>query len=79
MESPISAYRIHGVLCCCSLGPDQWLIHFEDCLGNVQSPIAIETSQVVYDPSLGAFDFAGYDESQGVLLAVNIGKTGSSQ
>ncbi|XP_036451105.1 carbonic anhydrase 14 [Colossoma macropomum] len=40
---------------------EAWMSTFQDCSGKSQSPIDIETSKAIYDPSLPLIELDGYD------------------
>ncbi|XP_076452279.1 carbonic anhydrase 2-like [Babylonia areolata] len=43
------------------LGPDKWHTQFPECGGRMQSPINIDTTDILYDPQLHSFDLRKYD------------------
>ncbi|KAI8735910.1 carbonic anhydrase1 [Biomphalaria glabrata] len=51
-------------------GPDKWSEYYPDCAGMMQSPIDINTTDVLYDPDLAYFDFSGYNLTNGVILTL---------
>lgn len=65
LESP-SAWNYDTV------GPDAWPYEFEQCAGNAQSPINIETDSIEYDKNLKSFKFINYD----VKYTWNVSHTG---
>ncbi|XP_066507242.1 carbonic anhydrase 9 [Hoplias malabaricus] len=55
---------------------EAWLSTFHDCSGKSQSPIDIETSKAIYDPSLPHIELEGYDlTGQNALILQNNGHT----
>ncbi|XP_055062734.2 carbonic anhydrase 14 [Misgurnus anguillicaudatus] len=55
---------------------DGWLSSFEDCGGKSQSPININTGEVMYDPRLSLIKLEGYDlTDKSPLLLLNNGHT----
>ena len=42
-------------------GPDSWFINYPTCAGLQQSPINIESSNIIYDASLKPFEFFNYN------------------
>ncbi|KAL8589461.1 hypothetical protein ACOMHN_061672 [Nucella lapillus] len=42
------------------LGPSKWYTNYSHCGGRMQSPINVETNQVLYDPLLQTFDLNQY-------------------
>ena len=42
-------------------GPDTWFLDYPTCAGLQQSPINIESSNILYDPSLKPFKFVNYN------------------
>ena len=49
---------------------------YKSCGKDKQSPINIDTDDVIYREELNEFDMTGYDQNQGVLLLKNNGHTG---
>ncbi len=56
-------------------GPARWPILFEKCGGNMQSPINIDQTSLVYDSSLGPFILSNYNAPQSFKM-FNDGHTG---
>ena len=55
---------------------EAWMSSFQDCSGKSQSPIDIETSKAIYDPSLPLIELDGYDLTGGPhLTLLNNGHT----
>ncbi|KAI4890709.1 hypothetical protein NFI96_011538 [Prochilodus magdalenae] len=55
---------------------EAWLSAFQDCSGKSQSPIDIETSKAIYDPSLRMIELEGYDlTEENSLTLLNNGHT----
>ena len=48
---------------------------FEKCGGNMQSPINIDQTALIYDSSLGPFSFSNYDKVLNFTM-INDGETG---
>ncbi|XP_076452483.1 carbonic anhydrase 2-like [Babylonia areolata] len=44
-----------------SMGPDRWAESYPVCGKNMQSPIDIDTTAILYDPALQFFDLSQYD------------------
>ncbi|KAF5902706.1 carbonic anhydrase 14-like isoform X1, partial [Clarias magur] len=40
----------------------EWPILFPDCGGSSQSPINVDTSKTLYDPSLPSLQLLGYEQ-----------------
>ncbi|KAI0232875.1 Carbonic anhydrase 14, partial [Lamellibrachia satsuma] len=58
--------------------PEHWANlegKYKSCGKDKQSPIDIDTDDVVYREELNEFDMTGYDQTQGVLLLKNNGHT----
>ena len=56
-------------------GPAVWPILFESCGGNMQSPINIDQTALVYDSSLGPFILSNYNTPLSFLM-INDGESG---
>lgn len=56
--------------------PGHWYLKYKDCIGNRQSPIDIEKSDVQYDPTLRPLRFEGYDLPIHDAQVTNDGHTG---
>ncbi|BFZ18572.1 hypothetical protein BsWGS_21609 [Bradybaena similaris] len=55
-------------------GPKYWYVNYSDCGGVMQSPINIDTQEVLYDRNLDLFDFSDYKITEGVELTLeNVG------
>lgn len=47
------------------LGPDQWHTQYPQCGGRMQSPINIDTTDLLFDPKLHLFDLSMYETCKG--------------
>ena len=75
-----SKYNLLSILYCItfSSGPQHWHLDYPHCGGVKQSPIDIDTNDVIVDSShLQPFMFSGYDSVSNVNMSmVNNGHTG---
>ena len=75
-----SKYNLLSILYCVtfSSGPQHWHLDYPHCGGVKQSPIDIDTNDVIVDSShLQPFMFSGYDSVSNVNMSmVNNGHTG---
>ncbi|XP_061188853.1 carbonic anhydrase 14-like [Saccostrea echinata] len=51
-------------------GPSTWVKDYPQCGGTSQSPISVDTSKVVLDTNLTAFNFMGYDQINKVKMSM---------
>ncbi|XP_061166541.1 carbonic anhydrase 2-like [Saccostrea echinata] len=52
------------------IGPSTWVKDYPQCGGTSQSPISVDTSKVVLDTTLTAFNFTGYDKVNKVKMSM---------